>query len=69
MKNKRFAIIMATAVLFLSILLIVMQFINDVDWNILDFAIAGFLLFGSGLFGELLKRAVKSFQYRIIIFG
>lgn len=67
MKNKRLIIILTIAIILLSIPLIAMQFTNEVDWKILDFAIMGVLLIGTGLLCELVIRKVKSIKYRIII--
>jgi hypothetical protein len=69
MKNKRLIIILTTAVVVLFIPFVAMQFTNEVDWKIIDFAIMGILLFGIGLLCELVLRKVKSTQNRIIICG
>lgn len=67
MKNKRLIIIISAVFILLLIPLIAMQFTNEVDWNIFDFAIMGVLLTGTGLLCELALRKVKSVQNRIII--
>lgn len=36
-----------------------MQFTDEVNWGILDFLIAGFLLFATGLILDLIIRKVK----------
>jgi hypothetical protein len=69
MKNKRLIIILSAVVILLLIPFIAMQFTNEVDWKIQDFAIMGVLLIGTGLFCELVLRKVKSINYRIIICG
>ena len=69
MRNKRLIIILTTAVVVLFIPFVAMQFTNEVDWKIIDFAIMGILLFGIGLLCELVLRKVKSTQNRIIICG
>lgn len=69
MKNKRLFIILSVVVILLLIPFIVMQFTNEVDWKILDFAIMGVLLLGTGLICELVMRKVKCINNRIIICG
>jgi bacteriorhodopsin len=49
----------------LSIPLIAMQFTDEVNWTIMDFIVAGILLFGTGLICELVLRKVKNKKYRI----
>jgi len=65
--NKRLAIILLTVALLLLIPLIAMQFTNDVKWTVLDFIVAGVLLFSTGLMCEFVIRKVKKVKYRIII--
>jgi len=48
MQNKVFLWIAAATAAILSIPLIAMQFSNDWDWHLTDFAIMGTLLFGTG---------------------
>lgn len=67
MKNKRLIIILSTAVALLSIPLIAMQFTNEVNWSLFDFALMGVLLLGTGLLCELVLRSVKSTRNRIIV--
>lgn len=67
MKNKRLIIILSAAALILLIPLIAMQFTNEVNWGIFDFTVMGVLLFGTGLFCELILRKVKNFKTRIVI--
>lgn len=69
MKNKRLFIILSVVVILLLIPFIVMQFTNEVDWKILDFAIMGVLLLGTGLLCELVMRKIKGIKNRIIICG
>lgn len=69
MKNTRLIIILSLVVILLLIPLIAMQFTNEVDWDIFDFTIMGFLLFGTGLLCELVMRKVKSIKIRLIICG
>lgn len=48
---------------------IAMLFTNEVDWDIYDFIIMGFLLLGTSLLCELALRKVKSTLNRILICG
>ena len=67
MKNKRLSIIVSIVFLLLLIPLIAMQFTDEVNWTLLDFAIAAVLLLSSGLLIELVIRKVKSTKYRIAL--
>lgn len=63
-------IVIKTALITLSLLLIplvVMQFYEDMKWSWFDFAIAGVLLFGTGLIFQWATRKVEARQHRIII--
>jgi hypothetical protein len=53
--------------LLLLLPLIAMQFTKEVNWTLSDFAIAGVLLFGTGLLCELAIRKIKNTQYRIAV--
>jgi peptidoglycan/LPS O-acetylase OafA/YrhL len=46
---------------------VAMQFSDSVNWTLLDFAVAGSLLFGTGLMYELLSRRTQKRQYRRVI--
>ena len=67
MKNTRLIIILASVTVILLIPFIAMQFTNEVDWSVSDFAIMGVLLYGTGLLCELVLRKVKSVRNRILI--
>lgn len=41
-----------------------MRFTDEVDWDLIDFAVAGGLLFGAGFTYELLAKKGGSFAYR-----
>ncbi len=58
---------MLIAALILSIPFFAIQFTNEVNWSLFDFAIAGILLFGTGLTIELVLRKVKKMKYRIMV--
>ena len=42
-----------------------MQFTNEINWSLLDFAVMGTLLLIVGLFVELVLRKIKSKENRI----
>lgn len=65
MQNKRLFIIVFIPVLILLIPLIVMQFTNEVNWNLMDFVIAGILLIGTGLIFDFAYRKIKNKKYLI----
>ena len=67
MQNKRLIGIMITVVLLLLIPLIAMQFIDEVNWTLLDFVVAGVLLLATGLICELVIRRVNKIEHRIAI--
>ena len=47
--------------------LIAMQFTNEVNWDILDFIVAAFLLFSTGLACNFVMKKVKKTKFRIAI--
>jgi len=67
MKNTRLIIILASVSVILLIPFIAMQFTDEVNWSVSDFAIMGVLLYGTGLLCELVLRKVKSVPNRILI--
>lgn len=67
MKNKRLIGIVLIVILLLLIPLIAMQFTNEVNWGLFDFAIAGALLLGTGILCELVLRKIKNTKLKIII--
>jgi len=54
-----------TAAFILLLPLAVMQFTDEVDWNLVDFAIAGVLLIGAGFVYEILAKKLKTTVYRV----
>ncbi|WP_298139358.1 hypothetical protein [Flavobacterium sp.] len=68
-KPKTFLILLSIVLLLILIPLIAMQFTNEVNWSVMDFVMAGILLFGTSLVIELILRKVKSTQHRILISG
>lgn len=67
MKHKRLLIIFTTAAILLIIPFIGMQFTNEVNWSIADFALMGVMLFGTGALIEIVLRMVKTQTNRLII--
>jgi len=66
-QNKRLRSILLIAGLILLIPLLAMQFTTEVKWSLPDFVIAGFLLFGTGIFIDFTLRKVKKLTFRIVI--
>ena len=67
LQNKRLIAIVVSIAILLFIPLVAMQFTNEVNWSLQDFAAAGILLLATGLMCEFVLRKVKNNQYRIII--
>ncbi len=67
MQNKRLILILAAVPILLLLPLIAMQFSNEVDWRIQDFAIMGVLLLCSGLLCDLILRKIKRRKGKIIL--
>ncbi len=67
--TKRFTIILPVITGLLLIPLVAMQFTNDVNWSLSDFAVAGFLLFGTGLACEFSLQNIRKTTYRLAICG
>ena len=58
-KNKRLSYMLLSIPVLLSIPLIAMQFTDEVNWDLLDFVVMGFLLLCVGLLLEMVLRLVK----------
>ncbi len=67
--TKRFSSILLIIAGLLSIPLIAMQFTNEVNWSLSDFAIAGFVLFGTGLACECCLQTIQKTTYRLAVCG
>jgi hypothetical protein len=65
--NKRIFWIVLTVALLLMVPLIAMQFTDEVKWDLLDFAVAGTLLLGTGLTIDLAIRKIQVTRTRIIV--
>jgi hypothetical protein len=64
MRNKRIVYIALATASILLLPLVAMQVTDEVVWGLADFAVAGTLLFGTGLAYELLTRKTDSIAYR-----
>jgi peptidoglycan/LPS O-acetylase OafA/YrhL len=69
MKNKRLYAILLSVLVLLLIPFILMQFTNEVSWQLADFLIMGILLLITGLLCELVLRRVKRLTTRIVLCG
>jgi uncharacterized membrane protein len=65
-QNKRLIGILLFIPFILSIPLVAMLFTQEVNWNIFDFIVAGFLLLSTGIVAEIIIRKVKTTQQRLI---
>lgn len=66
-QNKRLVAILAVATSLLMIPLIAMSLTTEVNWNFLDFVVAGGLLIGTGILLEILLRKIKTSRKRILV--
>jgi hypothetical protein len=67
MRNNRLINFVLGVLILLLIPLIAMQFTGEVNWTLLDFAVSGALLLGTGLICELVIRKINKIHYRIVI--
>lgn len=67
MKYKRPYVILVAIAAILSIPLIAMQFTDEVNWEIGDFAVMAALLFSTGLAVEITTRKVSNPKYKLLI--
>jgi len=67
MQNRVFIWIALATGFILMVPLVAMQFTNEVNWTLLDFATMGALLFGTGLMFVLAARKVKKIEHRVAI--
>jgi len=65
--NKRYLIIILITFGILLIPLIAMRLTREVDWDLLDFIVAGILLLGTGFVVDFVIRKVPKINYKIII--
>jgi len=67
MQNKALIRIALVTASILLVPLVAMQFTEEVNWGLFDFAVMGALLFGTGLAYELVARKVANFAYRAAV--
>lgn len=68
-KTKTILILLSIVIVILLIPILAMQFTKEVHWSIIDFVMAGILLFGTSLAIEFVLRNVKTNKNRILICG
>jgi hypothetical protein len=66
-RNIRLTAILTFAFLILLVPAVAMMFTSEVNWSVSDFIVAAVLLFGTSLSIELVMRAVKRNELRIIL--
>ena len=67
MQNKNIIRIALATAFILLLPLLAMQFTDEVVWDLVDFAVAGVLLFGAGLMYELVARKAGNIAYRAAV--
>ena len=67
MRNKNIKWVALVTLIILLVPLLAMQFTDEVDWDLADFAVAGVLLFGAGLIYELISGKMDIFAYRAAV--
>jgi hypothetical protein len=67
MKNNSILKIIVITIGILLIPLIAMLFTDEVAWSAADFAVAGVLVFGTGLIYEFGVKKIKSRNFRTIV--
>jgi hypothetical protein len=67
MQNKNIIRIVLAAALILLVPLLAMQFTDELNWDLTDFAVVGALLIGTGLMYELASRKVSNIKYRAAV--
>lgn len=66
-EKKRLSILLIVAGAILLVPLIAMQFTNEVNWTVFDFAVAGTLLIGTGFLIDLILRKLKKDTSRVMV--
>jgi hypothetical protein len=67
MRSKRIVLIAAGTALLLLVPLAAMQFSGEMAWDAFDFAVAGVLVFGTGLAYELIAARGSNAAYRFAV--
>ncbi len=65
--SRRLVVWAVVVALILLIPLVAMQFTEEVNWDLFDFAFMGTLLFGTGLANELVSRKAGHIAYRAAV--
>lgn len=65
-ENKRLATLVMASTLLLFVPLVAMQFTDEVLWRLLDFAVAGILLFSTSIAVDVVLRKVTSKMLAIV---
>jgi len=65
--SKRLRLIIFIVLSILLIPLIAMQFTDEVDWGILDFLVAAFLLFTTGCLLDLIIRKINKPSTKLLL--
>ena len=68
-KYLRNTILFSAPVILLSIPLIAMQFSKEVNWSLLDFTVAGFILFATAFIIKIILERFKTTKSRLILIG
>lgn len=64
--GRRILLIVLATALILLVPLVAMQFTDEVEWHLSDFAAAGTLLLGTGLMYELAARKLTHPRHRML---
>lgn len=67
MQNKRVLFIIRIIIFILCIPLVAMWFTDEVNWDFMDFLVAGIILFGTGLVSGIVMRNVKNINKKITL--
>lgn len=67
--TKKMAIVLLATALLLLVPLVAMRFTDEVNWDLLDFTVAGVLLAGTGTVYVMSTRKVNSAFHRAIVGG
>jgi hypothetical protein len=69
MNSKSLLIILAAVCGLLLVPFIAMFFTTEVQWDLTDFLVMGFMLFGSGVLLELARINIPQLRYKIAAIG
>ena len=64
LSNKTLSVLLIITASILLVPLIAMQFSNAVNWTIMDFVVAGLMLFGTGLVIDFIWRKTVKKKWR-----